>query len=129
MGKFLSDQHANELPEIFNAVRDIIQPTRGRPIRRDRGGQGSGNPFGLCTITAEGANDQQFLVDVVLGNPNDAGPSVKGILYLNYATTNAIAIGGQLMAITYASSVENIVLDCFPIETLYNLVALPEVAP
>lgn len=95
-------------------------------------GGGGGTEFGLCTITATGANDKQFKVDVVLGNPNDNAAPVKGILFLNYATTNAVAIGAQIMAITYPSTVtpeegeDALAVDCFPVETLYNLVALPE---
>lgn len=128
MAKLLSNQHANELPEIFEAVRNTLLPTRGRPIRRDRGGTGGGTEFGLCTITAENS-PIQFAVDVVVGNPNDGADPVKGILYLNYATTNAIAIGAQIMTIIYSSTVTDIIYDCFPVETLYNLVALPEEAP
>lgn len=83
--------------------------------------------FALCTITAE-KSSSEFNVTVKLGNPNATSPDElpTGILFLNYATTNAIAIGGQIMAIVYPSETEGVKFDCFPIETLYNLVAAPE---
>lgn len=135
MAKLLSDQTASELPAIFEAVRNIPQATRGRPIRRDRGGVGGDETkFGLCTITEE-KTESLFAVDVVLGNPNDSENTevISGLLYLNYATTNAIAIGAQIMAITYSSTAtpeegeDPVSLDCYPIETLYNLIAPPTV--
>lgn len=127
MAKLLSNTHADELPAIFETVRNIQQATRGRPNRRDRGGQGGGGTeFGLCTITGDGANDQQYLVNVVLGNPNDNADPVTGILFLNNATVNPVSVGAQIMAITYSSTTENISLDCFPVETIYNLVTPPD---
>lgn len=94
-------------------------------IVEETGGQSN---FALCTITAQGDTNKQFRVDVKLGNPNTTteGELPKGILYLNYATTNAVAVGAQLMALIYPSTTEEITYDCFPIETLMNLVALPE---
>lgn len=145
MGKLLSNRDADELPAIFEAVRNIQQSTRGRPIRRDRGGTGKGTEFGLCTITEEGENDKEYLVDVVVGNPQitvetppEPDDVIKGVLYLNYATTNAVAVGAQIFTILYATTKELPppvegeepdklpTYDCIPMETLYNLVALPE---
>jgi len=137
MAKLLSDQTASELPSIFEAVRNIQQSTRGRPIRRDRGGVGGGTIFGLCTITGENEEkpNKEYFVNVREGNPNDPAPTElpKGVLYLNYSTTNPVSIGAQIMAILYDSTKEVpegedpiYTYDCFPIETLYNLVSPPE---
>jgi len=126
MAKLLSNTHADELPAIFETVRNIQQSTRGRPRRRDRGGTGGGTEFGLCTITGDGANDQQYLVSVILGNPNDGADPVTGILFLNNATVNPVSTGAQIMAITYPSTTEGTTLDCFPVETIYNLVTPPD---
>jgi len=87
---------------------------------------GSTSNHGLCTITGEGANDKQYLVSIILGNPNEptGEPPKTGILHLNYATTNPISVGAQIMTIVYKSSTGD-TYDCYPVETLYNLVVAP----
>jgi len=82
--------------------------------------------IGSCRITGDGANDQQYLVDVVLGNPNDNAAAVKGILYLTNATSDPVAVGAKIITLAYPSKVSGIKLDCFPIETIYNLVTPPD---
>lgn len=124
---------------ISNEMADRIQQSvaytenigaQNRPVKRrivrQRGGGGSSN-FALCTITSE-ISSSKFAVDVKLGNPNTptSGSLPKGHLYLNYATTNAVAVGAQLMALVYPGTSSGIEYDCFPIETLYNLIAPPE---
>lgn len=104
------------------------QPTKRRIVRQ-RGGGGAGNTA-LCTILSKGANENQFNVSVKIGNPNAAatGSLPKGILYFNYATTNGIAIGGDILAVTFPSisGTEGVKFDCFAIETVMNLVAPPD---
>jgi hypothetical protein len=93
---------------------------------------GAGNTA-LCTVLSERADPNEFNVSVKVGNPNAAatGTLPTGILYLNYATTNALAVGGNILAVTYPtiSGVSGVTFDCFAIETIYNLVAPPEPEP
>jgi hypothetical protein len=82
----------------------------------------------LCTITSElGGSD--YAVDVRLGNligPIE-GELKKGILHLTYSTTDPVTVGASIMAIIHKNTTdESIDYDCFPIETMMNLVALPE---
>lgn len=91
---------------------------------------GEGVPA-TCTIVSE-ASPNQYNVTVQVGNPNASAvePLPVGILFLNYATTNALALGGVLFAIVYPSiSGPAGTFDCFAIETLMNLVAPPEPEP
>jgi len=125
---FVSDEMASRIQQSVSYTENI--GAQNRPIKRrivrQRGGA-AGSNFALCTITSE-ISSSKFAVDVKIGNPNEAtsGSLPKGHLYLNYATTNAVAVGAQLMAIFYPSTAEGVEYDCFPIETLYNLVAPPE---
>lgn len=98
---------------------------------------GGGAEFGLCTITAMGDNNKEYKVNVQVGNPKltPAAELPKGILYLDFATTNAVAIGGKIQAILYPSTKPTVeppnalTYDCIAIETLYNLITPPEPAP
>jgi len=96
----------------------------------------TGAEFGLCTVTGEGANNKEYEVNVQVGNPKltPAATLPKGILYLDFATTNAVAIGAKIQAILYPSTKtpvlpapDTITYDCIAIETLYNLVSPPVV--
>lgn len=92
MAKLLSDQTAEELPEIFEAVRNMSQATRGRPIRRDRGGGGGAErPYIIITEVTDPAN----YVGNVLGGPADLGTIVEEDVAIQIidATANELVIG------------------------------------
>ena len=98
-----------------------------RRIRSIGGGEVLGN-FAQCTILAELAADQ-YSVTVTVGNPRGTTEDFTGILYFDHATTNAVAIGGVIWALTYESEVGGVDFDCFPIETTMNLLVPEEVTP
>lgn len=123
---FISNELGARILQSVSYTENIGNPTQPtkRRIVRQRGGGGAGNIV-LCKILSK-RGESDFNVSVQVGNPNKTSTASlpKGILYLNYATTNALAVGGELMAVTFPtiSGVEGVKFDCFAIETLYNLV-------
>jgi len=90
MAKLLSNEHANELPEIFETVRNIQQASRGRPIRRDRGiGGGSSRAYVKITGVTDAAN----YIGVLLTGPEDDTVIKEDIVIrVKGATTNEFAV-------------------------------------
>jgi hypothetical protein len=97
MAKLLSNQHAEELPRIFEAVRNMDLPTRGRPIRRDRGIGGGGGSRSYVVITA--VTDAANYVGNVITSPDDSTVIDTGVaIKVNGATANSFEVGYENFA-------------------------------
>lgn len=128
---FVSRQTAEAIKKVVYEVQNLT-PKRSRNGRRVIRSLSSADPaaggnFALCTITGE-AGEDQYNVTVVPGNPRtNPTDSFTGILYFDNATTNAVAIGGKIWALTYEhADAAGVDFDCFPIETTMNLIAPEE---
>lgn len=92
MAKLLSDQTASELPAIMEAVRNMTQVTRGRPIRRDRGIGGGASSRAFVIITAAGGASSY--TGNVLTSPTDSTVLKTGVVIkIRDATQNALSPG------------------------------------
>ena len=91
MAKLLSNQHAEELPRIFEAVRNMEQSTRGRPIRRDRGiGGGGSRSYVIITAVTDAAN----YTGNVITSPDDPTIIDTGIaIKVSGAGSNPFEVG------------------------------------
>ena len=91
MAKLLSNQHAEELPRIFEAIRNMEQSTRGRPIRRDRGiGGGGSRAYVVITAVTDAAN----YTGNVITSPDDPTIITAGVaIKVQGATANEFEVG------------------------------------
>ena len=97
MAKLLSNQDAAELPAIFEAVRNMTTSTRGRPIRRDRGGTGSAGSRAYVVITA--VTDPANYTGNVITSPDDSTVIDTGVdIKVTGAVSNEFAIGYEAFA-------------------------------
>ena len=91
MAKLLSNRHAEELPQIFEAVRNMEQSTRGRPIRRDRGiGGGGSRAYVVITAVTDAAN---YVGDVITSPDDPTVITADVAIKVKDATANEFAIG------------------------------------
>jgi hypothetical protein len=126
---FVSRQTAEAIKKVVYEVQNLT-PKRSRNNRRVirslSSAASAGGNFAQCTILSELATDQ-YSVTVTTGNPQGTTEDSTGILYFQHATTNAVAIGGVIWALTYEhEGAGGVDFDCFPIETTMNLLAPEE---
>ncbi|MGB2265090.1 MAG: hypothetical protein ACPH3C_07875 [Glaciecola sp.] len=92
MAKLLSDQTAEELPAIFETVRNIQQATRGESKRRDRGIGGAAASRAYVIIT--GVTNPATYTGNVLKGPDDSEVKKTGVaIRVKGATSNEFEIG------------------------------------
>jgi hypothetical protein len=92
MPYLLSDRDGEELPAIFESVRNIQNTTRGRPIRRDRGGQGGSASRAYVVITS--VTNESYYIGNVIGGPDDPTVSTADVsIRVKGATYNAFEVG------------------------------------